>query len=359
MENNNIFGLQYSECDTIVSNLNTAISRAQTDLEYINYAYLQASGCRSSAKDAIWSSLSGMKDIIDDISNFKESFSDYYKNVKNFDEKFFKSFGGTAVIIGETANVLAVPFGYGSTGKDGLAGTARDLFKTLSLDNCYIVEKDGYYIVKGTVAGRKGISALGGIKGTKYKVGSEKFIKSGLNKYLPKGSSIDDVASKFTSNISPNLKKGFEEFGGNTFKFKRGEKLGNTAKGLGYASIGVGVVGGIYENYQNGADAGKYAGDAVADTVSGLVGMAAGSAGAEIGFAIGTAIPVPVVGSVAGAALGFVGGYVGGVIADKLVNEVDIGGQPVSDWISYGVDTLVDGVVNETGKIWDSIKGIF
>lgn len=375
MENNNVFGLEYSECDTIITNLTSAIGKAQTDLEYINYAYLHVSGCRNIAKDAVGNSLAGIKSIIEDISKFKDDFSDYYENVKEFDEEFFKSLSQIAGLLGDTSNILTTQeFGYLSTGKDGLLGTLKNIYLTGYLakhDHCYILEKNGYCIIKGTAKYREGIESLKDIKAPRYAIGSKSYYKAGLDKYIPKGSSFEEGVSKFKANIKPNIKKAFnitkdttiksglEDFGKNTFIPKENEGLGNIAKGLGIAAIGAGIAKSVYDNYQSDADAGEYAGDAVSAAVSGAVGMAAGSAGAEIGFAIGTAIPIPVVGSLAGAALGFVGGYVGGVVANELLNEVDIGGQPISGWISTGVDIGVDTLASGGKNILDSVKSIF
>ena len=283
MSSNNTLGMQYSECDSIISSLESAIIMAEKDLSYIIDAENLAYGCRPQATESICTAKISIKSVKEDIEKFKEDFKKYYTNVSDFDEELHKSFRKFAGELGTLVGIgSSTEFGLLSTGKDGLIGVNRDIFKSLSISGCKIVEKDGYYIIKGLPSSREGISALKDIKGTRYKIGSNKYFEAGIYKYLPEGASLGDEFSKFGSNIGKNIEKGFKGFGSNTFKFVKQDTIGNTAKGLGYISVAAGVGKGIYENYEEGADAGEYTADIVCDTAKGLGSMAAASAGAEI-----------------------------------------------------------------------------
>ena len=50
-----------------------------------------------------------------------------------------------------------------------------------------IIQKEDYYIIKDSREKRKEIEDFNKIKGTRYKIGSDKFKEAGLDKYLPKG----------------------------------------------------------------------------------------------------------------------------------------------------------------------------
>ena len=75
-----------------------------------------------------------------------------------------------------------------------------------------IVQKGNYYIIKGTrdMGVRGNIFKLAGKndvpRGTRYRIGSEKFLASGLDRYVPEGSSMRTVLSGWKNNIGLSMK---------------------------------------------------------------------------------------------------------------------------------------------------------
>ncbi len=236
------------------------------------------------------------------------------------------------------------------TGANHLKSTAHilDAFKHGALQ---VVEKDGYYIIKGVKELRSKDELLKNIKGTRYKIGSDAFNQSGLKWLAPAGSSPKILGAKFLSNIRDKglWKNSFEDFGGQAYKFKKNDLIGNAGKALAYAGIALNTGTNIYENYKSGASGAKIAADATTDVARGLAGMAVATGCAKIGAAIGTAIPIPVVGTVVGAAAGFVIGW--GVT--KAAEGIKIGGKSIAGWIDEGCSQVSSGletVYSEIGK---------
>ncbi len=217
-----------------------------------------------------------------------------------------------------------------------------------------VVEKNGYYIIKGIKSLRNKDANLKSIKGTRYKIGSQAFNESGLKWLVPSGSSPRIVGAKFLSNIKdPGLwKKNFENFGGEAFKFNKGDIIGNAGKALAYAGIALETGTNIYENYKSGASGAKIAADATTDIAKGLAGMAVATGCAKIGAAIGTAIPIPVVGTVVGAAAGFVIGW--GVT--KAAENVKIGGKSIAGWVDEGWNQVSSGLESAYSEIGKGAK---
>lgn len=212
--------------------------------------------------------------------------------------------------------------------------------------NMRVVEKDGYYIVKGLKDLRGKDSNLKNIKGTRYKIGSQKFNESGLNRLVPAAASPKIKFSKFLSNMKDGQlwKDTYKDFGNKTFKFQKGDVLGNIGKGLSYAGIALKAGTNAYENIKGGASGAKVAADLTTDVAKGLAGMAVASGCAKIGAAIGTAIPIPVVGTVVGAAAGFVLGYAGTKVFNAVTDGVKIGGKSLAGWVSTGLERTFDDI---------------
>lgn len=233
-----------------------------------------------------------------------------------------------------------------------------DYFKAGRLS---IVEKDGYYIIKGLKNLRVKDQNLRNIKGTRYKIGSQKFNESGLKWLSPANSSPKIKFSKFLSNIKDKAlwKDTFKDFAGETYKFRKGELVGNLGKALSYTGIVLKTGTNVYENYKSGASGSKIMADVTTDVAKGLADMAVATGCAKIDAAIGTAIPIPVVGTVVGAAAGFVLGRVGEKVFDTVVDDVKIGGKSISGWVSTGLESAYDGIGNSIqDRINDTQKAI-
>lgn len=171
---------------------------------------------------------------------------------------------------------------------------------------------------------------LENIKGRRYKVGSEKTVKSGVAAYASNSS----AATKFTSALKAN-------FSGNFLK----ETYTGKGSIFGYLKTAYETVTGIVGNVKSGASVAKIAADATTDIAKGLGSMAAAAAGAKIGAAIGTCIPIPVVGTAVGAVVGgVIGSAVGGAIYNGLVDGIKIGGKTVAGWVSTGLETAYNAV---------------
>ena len=327
-------GLEYSECDTLINNLKATIDEAGIDEAYLVRALNCAQGCRGIAINGINTALTGVSTSIKNMIDFKSKFETYYSGIKEFDNAFSKDIDEVDNIIAELQSF----FTYATSGKDGALGSLIIATKAYR-SNCVIYQKGKYFIIKGAVGARKGIPNLEDIKSTKYKEGSAAFNKSGVGKYVPKGTSISDGFEKFKSNVGSNIKGAFDDgvggFAKNTFAFDK-NVVGNVAKGMGYASIALDAVSDVKNDYDNGtATASKVTADITVDVVRDLGGMATASACAEVGFAIGTAIPIPIVGSVVGAAAGFALGYVGSQVYNKVVSGA-------SDWAKDEIKTELD-----------------
>lgn len=222
-----------------------------------------------------------------------------------------------------------------------------------------IVEKNGYWCIKGLYNTRANGVDVNGIKGTRYKVGSYKFMKSGLSRFVPSDATAGQKMAKFVDNIKdPKLWKSAKN--GITLKsiygFQSDDTLGNIGKSIGYASIGIDVGKGIYDNYKEGASGSKIVADASVDVAKGLGKMAVATGCAQVGAAIGTAIPIPGVGTIVGYAAGFAIGYGAGKLYDYLTDGVEIGGKSVAEWASTAVEKGIDGAVSGVKKAGKAVS---
>ena len=210
-----------------------------------------------------------------------------------------------------------------------------DVYKKGFFNSGFRVEQVGdYYRVYGKNGTWKTTPGfpLEDIKGRRYKVGSEKTVKSGVAAYASNSS----AATKFTSALKAN-------FSGNFLK----ETYTGKGSILGYLKTAYETVTGIVGNVKSGASVAKIAADATTDIAKGLGSMAAAAVGAKVGAAIGTCIPIPVVGTAVGALVGgVIGSAVGGAIYNGVVDGIKIGGKTVAGWVSTGLETAYTAVGN-------------
>ena len=205
------------------------------------------------------------------------------------------------------------------------AGYTNTVVNTTKGIAAYI--KDGFYVVKRGeyiyIKGARSAPALAeGIKGTRYAV-------KNVDKYVSVGKYVDPkIAGREAFNV---------------------KSLGGK---LGAAAIGLDVAAGVYENYQEGAEAQEYVVDAVVDGGFAAGGIwASASAGAittstivgigstiATGAAVGSVIPI--IGTIAGAIVGIgVGLYL-----DKKFEKDELGDKTIKEWMKVGVNKTIDGV---------------
>ena len=190
------------------------------------------------------------------------------------------------------------------------AGYTNTVVNTTKGIAAYI--KDGFYVVKRGeyiyIKGARSASALAeGIKGTRYAV-------KNVDKYVSVGKYVDPkIAGREAFNV---------------------KSLGGK---LGAAAIGLDVAAGVYENYQEGAEAQEYVVDAVVDGGFAAGGIwASAAAGAKVGAVVGSWIPI--VGTLAGAIIGIAAGFV----FDKVLSEVEFNDKTAKDWVKAGMNKVID-----------------
>ena len=190
------------------------------------------------------------------------------------------------------------------------AGYTNTVVNTTKGIAAYI--KDGFYVVKRGeyiyIKGARSASALAeGIKGTRYAV-------KNVDKYVSVGKYVDPkIAGREAFNV---------------------KSLGGK---LGAAAIGLDVAAGVYENYQEGAEAQEYVVDAVVDAGFSAGGIwASAAAGAKVGAVVGSWIPI--VGTLAGAIIGIAAGFV----FDKVLSEVEFNDKTAKDWVKAGMNKVID-----------------
>jgi hypothetical protein len=238
-----------------------------------------------------------------------------------------------------------------------LAGNGAELAQTLFLiksalgSKFKIVVKGDYYIIKGSPKFRIEEAK---ILGTRYKIGSPK-----ANAHVAKYVNPDLSAKAIAKNVGTNIKGCL----GGTFKdayvFQKGDLLGNIGRGMGYASVALGVGNGIIKNKHAGeTEVTKYAADATVDLAKGLGSMAVATGAAKVGAAIGTAIPIPVVGTVVGAAAGFAVGFIAIKLYDAVLDKVEIKGKSISDHAKSGVKYGLDKVASVGSNIYNGAANI-
>lgn len=229
-----------------------------------------------------------------------------------------------------------------------------------------IVQKGNYYIIKGTrdMGVRGNIFKLAGKgdtpAGTRYRIGSDKFLSSGLGRYVPEGSSFRTVLAGWKNNLGVSLKaqlagdatipKGqvFSATARNltskAFSLKQSGVLNKLGAAMNIADIGLSAGMELTSGLANGESAAKITGDVTAAVAVGAGKAVFTTACTQVGAAIGTAIPIPVVGTVVGAAAGFAVSVVGGMAYDFLTKDLKIGGKSVTEWVSTGVETAANAV---------------
>lgn len=229
-----------------------------------------------------------------------------------------------------------------------------------ALSGMKIVEKNGCWYIKGLYSARKNIDVVKNIKGTKYRIGSDAFKRSGLYRLNPSGTSALENIKKFKFNIMEKeiWKDSFKDFGKKIYKFEKGDALGNIGKVIGYGAIAFETGSGIYDNINNGASTSKIVADATVDVAKGLGSMAIATGCAQVGAAVGTAIPIPVVGTLVGAAVGFGVGIAANVVYDNLIDGVQIGGKTAAGWASYGIEKGIDATVDGAKKLGNKVENV-
>jgi len=228
-----------------------------------------------------------------------------------------------------------------------------------ALDGMKIVERDGYWYIKGFYGERKNIDGVKEIKAPKYSIGSDAFKQSKLNRFNPSGTNSLKNIKKFTSNIMDTdiWEDSFEKFGiKEIYKFKSKDVLGNIGKVVGYSAIAIDTGSDIYNDVINGASESKIVADTVVDVSKGLAVMAIATGCAEIGGAIGLAIPIPVVGPLVGYAVGFGVGLGVNWAYNEVIDGVEIGGKTVAGWASYGLEKGIDATVDVATKAKKTIE---
>ncbi|MEF9942443.1 MAG: hypothetical protein RR799_09050, partial [Lachnospiraceae bacterium] len=237
-------------------------------------------------------------------------------------------------------------------GADGL-GIIVQIAKAMK-SHCDI-SQDGYYFnIKGLQGNRSSIKGLEEIKGTRYAIASNAYLKAGLWRYLPKGErTFGTCLSKFGSNLQGSFRMEFQNFAKDAFAIKKGDVFGNIGKAIGYLGIVHDVGRGVSTNLENGAKVNKIITEATIETANGFGKMAVATGCAKVGAAIGAAIPVPVAGTVVGAVAGFALGVVGSVIYDKVVND------DVKKNLSDGIVKITDSIGESIGNSYKELtKGI-
>ena len=207
--------------------------------------------------------------------------------------------GEAVEINGELFVKLSDAAGYTNTGINTTKGIAAYI-----KDGFYVVKRGEYIYIKGA----RSASALAeGIKGTRYAV-------KNVDKYVSVGKYVDPkIAGREAFNV---------------------KSLGGK---LGAAAIGLDVAAGVYENYQEGAEAQEYVVDAIVDG-----GFAAGGiwASAAVGAVVGSAIPIPIVGTLIGAGVGVLVGFA----IDEGVDKIKIWDKTPKELAREGINKAIDEV---------------
>lgn len=347
-------GLAYAGWDSSRSYLDSALQNAEIDKSSLQSAASLAHG----AAGSVYSAISSVNSAIQQIANFKYATQQYVESVGYFDNDFANTFVFSEQII---EKIIQSMEGLNDVGVDG-GIMLSEVIKALK-SGCEIIEKDGYYIIKGYKIDRQGMKMVEDIAGTRYKVGSVKFNASGISNFLPQGArSPDAMFEQFKNNLPKSFSKQFSGFWKDTFAITKNDSLlEKFGKVFSYALIAVDVGVGVMDNIDAGeTKATKYAADAIVDTTFGLADMALATGCAKVGAAIGTAIPIPVVGTVVGAVAGFAIGYGASKLFGYITDEIDINGRTIKDWASYGLekglDAVADGVEWAGNKITEGLE---
>lgn len=365
----------------------------------VNYKILQRYSI-SSRLSSLRSNISNMQSKLSSIHNVVSTGANLYAQVDQSLIQYYQTGklnsvfagGGSAGATGAAVGAAAAGTSFWGGANQFLNGVTpvfkdiKDARKALSqllkgvegLDSgLRIVQKGNYYIIKGTRdMGTRGnvfkLSAKNTTpRGTRYRIGSDKFIEAGLDRYVPEGSSFKTIASGWKNNLGVSMKaqlagdaavpKGqfFSATAKNlttkAFSLKQSGFLNKAGAAMNIAGIALDVGSEITYGLANGESAAKITGDVTSAVVVGAGKAVFTTACTQVGAAIGTAIPIPVVGTVVGAAAGFAVGVVGGMAYDFLTKDCKIAGKSVSEWISTGVETAANAIGSGVSAIADGV----
>lgn len=201
-----------------------------------------------------------------------------------------------------------------------------EFWQDCSKYNFYTKKAGDYIHIKGA---RSPVALDNGIKGTRYAVKN--------------ADSYWDVFKNI--NVKAGLKSEF------LLKTPSGKINGGAI--LNYVGVGVDVVGGVFENLEEGTKAQRIVSDAVVDAGVGLGTIAVST---MIGSAVGSIIPVA--GNIVGAAVGMAAGYV----IDWALNADFIGDQSLvdlaKDYAGIVADNLAETINNASDWISDSLSSV-
>lgn len=181
-------------------------------------------------------------------------------------------------------------------------------------------------------------STLEGIIGRRYRIGSDKDVKSGV--------SARATNVPLSTQFDRALKWQFKDFTKDTFFSK--------SSIIDYAFICYNAFKNAVGNVKNGASVSKIGADLITDVGTGLGGMAATSAGVRMGMALGTLIPIPVVGTLLG---GIAGGAIAGFAYDYILEGIKIGGKSIAGWTSFALETAGDFIISGAEAVGDIVVG--
>lgn len=319
-----------------LSQTKSRLQRIKSDFSSIGYNLdwdVKSSSNISRRISTINSELSAENSSLSKMTSFLNNARQKYTTIDSTNKQGSKKLS-TGAPVSSVKLTFDSPFGYFDA-KDFLkdtiktGGTIYSAYKAGFFTSGFNVKQVGDYV---RVYGKNKTwlnlkdSTIEGIKGRRYKVGSELDVKFGVS---ARASNIS-LGTKFSRALSHN----FKNFGKDTF--------GSKASIIGYLYVAWETIDNAVGNVKSGASVSKIAADATTDVAKGLGAMAAASAGAKLGAAIGTLIPVPVVGTLVG---GVIGGAVAGFAYDYIIDGgLKIGGKSIAGWVSTGLEKAYTAV---------------
>lgn len=319
-----------------LSQAKSRVQRIKSDFSSIGYNLdwdVKSSSNISRRISTINSELSTENSSLSKMTSFLNNARQKYTTIDSTNKQSSKKLS-TGATVSSAKVSFDSPFGYFDA-KDFLkdtiktGGTIYSAYKAGFFTSGFNVKQVGDYV---RVYGKNKTwlnlkdSTIEGIKGRRYKVGSELDVKFGVS---ARASNIS-LGTKFSRALNHN----FKNFGKDTF--------GSAASIIGYLGVAWETIDNAVGNVKSGASVSKIAADATTDVAKGLGAMAAASAGAKLGAAIGTLIPVPVVGTLVG---GVIGGAVAGFAYDYLIDGgLKIGGKSIAGWVSTGLEKAYTAV---------------
>lgn len=319
-----------------LSQAKSRVQRIKSDFSSIGYNLdwdVKSSSNISRRISTINSELSAENSSLSKMTSFLNNARQKYTTIDSTNKQSSKKLS-TGATVSSAKVSFDSPFGYFDA-KDFLkdtikiGGTIYSAYKAGFFTSGFNVKQVGDYV---RVYGKNKTwlnlkdSTIEGIKGRRYKVGSELDVKFGVS---ARASNIS-LGTKFSRALNHN----FKNFGKDTF--------GSAASIIGYLGVACETIDNAVGNVKSGASVSKIAADATTDVAKGLGAMAVASAGAKLGAAIGTLIPVPVVGTLVG---GVIGGAVAGFAYDYLIDGgLKIGGKSIAGWVSTGLEKAYTAV---------------